>query len=46
MSLHDTQEFDDNFRAWPDEHLALTTAFGIDDVVLSGRGGQARPGVA
>ena len=34
VSLHNTQEFDHNFRAWSNEYLALTTALGIDDIVL------------
>jgi hypothetical protein len=34
MALHDTQEFYNDLGGWSDEHLALATALGIDDVVL------------
>jgi hypothetical protein len=34
MSLHDTQEFYDDLGGRSDEDLALSTALGVDDVVL------------
>jgi len=34
MALHDAQEFYNDLGGGSDEHLALATAFGIDDVVL------------
>ena len=34
MTLHDTEELDDDLRRGADEHLALSTALGVDDVVL------------
>ena len=33
MTLHDTQELHDDLGARADEHLALSTALGIDNVV-------------
>ena len=34
MTLHDTEELDDDLRGRADENLALATALGVDDVVL------------
>ena len=34
MTLHDTEELDDDLRRGADEHLALAATLGIDDVVL------------
>ena len=33
MALHDAQELDNDLRGRADEHLALSTALGVDDVV-------------
>jgi len=33
MTLHDAQKLDDDLGGRADEHLALATTFGIDDVV-------------
>ena len=33
MSLHHAQEFDNDLRAGPDEHLALSRLFGVVDGV-------------
>ena len=33
MALHDAQELDNDLRGGADEHLALSTALGVDDVV-------------
>ena len=32
MLLHDAQELDDDFRARPDQYLALSRLFGIVDI--------------
>lgn len=37
MSLHNTQELDDDLGRWADEDLALAAALSVDDVVLSER---------
>ena len=34
MTLHDTEELDDDLRRGADEHLALAAALSIHDVVL------------
>ena len=34
MTLHDTEELDDDLGARADEHLALATALSVDNVVL------------
>ena len=34
MTLHDTEELDDDLRRRADEDLALATALSVDDVVL------------
>ena len=34
MTLHDTEELDDDLRRGADEHLALAATLGIDNVVL------------
>ena len=31
MALHDSQKFDNDFRAWSDEDLTLASPFGIID---------------
>ena len=36
MTLHDTEELDDDLRGRTNEDLALATALGVDDVVLIG----------
>lgn len=33
MTLHNTQKLDHNLGGRPDQNLALSTAFGVDDVV-------------
>ena len=33
MTLHDTEELDDDLRRGADEHLALAAALGVDNVV-------------
>ena len=35
MTLHDTEELDDDFRGRTDENLALATALSVDNVVLN-----------
>ena len=35
MTLHDTEELDDDLRRGADEHLALAAALSVDNVVLS-----------
>ena len=34
VSLHDTQEFDDNLGGGANQDLSLAAPFGVDDVVL------------
>ena len=34
MTLHDTEEADDDLRGRTNEYLAFATALGVDDVVL------------
>ena len=34
MTLHDSEELDNDLRRRTDEDLALATALGVDDVVL------------
>ena len=34
MTLHDTEELDDNLRRGTDEDLALAAALSVDNVVL------------
>ena len=33
VTLHDTEELDDDFRAWADQHLSLSSLLGVVDGV-------------
>lgn len=43
MSLHDTEELDDDLRRRPDENLTLAAALSIDNVVLQSFGIPSAP---